>query len=200
MKTVAAFDFDGTLTYRDTLFPFLVKHIGLVRFVCAVCLASPYLLLYAIGRISNETAKQRLIYFALRGENSASMRKDAVKWVKTLHVRPEMLERVKWHRSNGHLCVLISASVDVYVEAAACHLEFDSVACTGLSVDHDGLLTGLFSTPNCWGDQKVQRLQKIVGPLEQVILYAYGDSAGDLAMLSAAKYAWMKGEPISPSR
>lgn len=196
MKTVAAFDFDGTITFRDTLLPFLLRFVGLRRLIYSIARASPLLVLYLIGKISNEQAKERLIFFALRGKRVEIIRGNVVEWVKTIRMRPEMLERIRWHKSNGHYCVLVSASVDVYVEEMANYLNFNDFACTGLSVDNKGLLTGFFSTPNCWGEQKVHRLQEIVGPLDQVMLYAYGDSAGDLPMLRVAQYAWMRGKVV----
>lgn len=196
MNTVAAFDFDGTLTLHDTLIPFLIKTTGYWGLGQALIKSTPSLTMFALNIISNERAKQQLIEKSLKGKDANLLRQLAIDWVPSIPIRPEMLERLKWHKNQNHKCVLVSASVDLYVEEAARYLGFDHVACTRLSTSNSGVLTGYLSTPNCWGEQKVIRLQELVGPLEQVTLFAYGDSAGDIPMLRAAQYAWMNGKPF----
>lgn len=199
-KTVAAFDFDGTLTHRDTLIPFLARAAGMAGLCRALVASSPALARYAFGRMSNEAAKERLIACALQGQKAEPLRAMAVEWAPSIRLREKTLERLRWHQQSGHICVLVSASVDIYIEQAAKQLGFDAVACTRLEINEDGYLTGRFATPNCWGDQKVIRLRDLLGPLEQIELYAYGDSSGDLPMLKAASHAWMNGVPLNQTR
>ena len=40
-RSIAAFDFDGTLTRRDTVFPFLVRYYGPTKVVRALARAAP---------------------------------------------------------------------------------------------------------------------------------------------------------------
>lgn len=195
MKTVAAFDFDGTITYRDTLIPFLRRSCGFGGLGLAIARSSRELALFALGRMSNEAAKQRLIGAALAGKDKAVLQGIAKDWIAGIPLRPDVLERLKWHKQAGHHCIMVSASPDVYLEAMASRLGFDALVCTQLEVGQTGLLTGRFATPNCWGSEKVRRLQEQVGPLDQIELHAYGDSAGDYAMLEAADHAWFKGKP-----
>lgn len=195
MKKVAAFDFDGTLTYRDTLIPFLRTVLGVAGLALALVRSFRALAMYAFGRLSNEVAKQSLIKSALRGRGQTALRSIAKDWMVSISFRQEMLDRLKWHREMGHYCVMVSASPDIYLEEIASWLGFDELICTQLEVDQNGDLTGSFATPNCWGGEKVRRLVASIGPLEQVELYAYGDSAGDFPMLDAANHARLKNRP-----
>ncbi|GHD67422.1 HAD-IB family hydrolase [Jeongeupia chitinilytica] len=196
MMTVAAFDFDGTLTRRDTLLPFILNVIGIKGFAKALFLAFPSLLLYSVGALSNERAKEQLVKHALAGRCRASLRHRIARWLPSVAMNLATLEKLKWHQEAGHYCVLISASLNVYLEEFAQRLGFDALICTGLEEDEYGVLTGKFSTPNCWGAEKVRRLSKEIGILSNVELYAYGDSRGDAELLESAQYAWLKGEKI----
>ena len=50
-------------------------------------------------------------------------------------------------------------------------------------------LTGRLVGKNCWGPEKVARLEACVGALSSVCLYAYGDTRGDRELLAAATYS-----------
>ncbi|NMU89196.1 HAD family hydrolase [Achromobacter ruhlandii] len=195
VRIVAAFDFDGTLTYRDTLIPFLWQVLGGFRLGLAFLASARELAMYALGRISNEEAKQRLIEAALKGKSRTALQRTAKDWIADIPLRQHMLERLKWHQESGHYCVMVSASPDVYLEEMAKRLGFDALICTQLQVEAEGTLSGRFDTPNCWGKEKVRRLEEQLGPLDLIDLYAYGDSSGDFDMLDAARHAWFKGKP-----
>ena len=64
-------------------------------------------------------------------------------------------------------------------------LGFDTVLGTRLEF-RDGLATGRFDGLPCWGDEKLLRVQEVLGPGEEII-HAYGDSRGDRALLRAAR-------------
>ena len=58
--TIAAFDFDGTITTKDTLFDFVKFHVGSKNFYKGLIFLSPILILYKLGFIRNDIAKQKL--------------------------------------------------------------------------------------------------------------------------------------------
>ncbi|MDP1566800.1 MAG: haloacid dehalogenase-like hydrolase, partial [Polaromonas sp.] len=70
---VAAFDFDGTLTRRDTLLPYLWRGLGWPRFMWALLLSGPWLAAYALRLMSNHRAKARLLRVALGGRADAEI-------------------------------------------------------------------------------------------------------------------------------
>jgi phosphatidylglycerophosphatase C len=196
--TVAAFDFDGTLTRGGSVIPFLVRVRGPVPVTLAVLRGLPRLVRAAIvgGRVADD-AKQALFARLLSGlsedrvdEVAAAFAADHVR----RRARPEMRRLVDWHRSLGHRIVVVSASPECYVKVAAALLGADAALATRLQVG-GGLLTGQYEGQNCRGAQKYARLigwmrtEGMLGPgSAQPVLWAYGNSRGDLRLLEAADH------------
>jgi phosphatidylglycerophosphatase C len=200
--TIAAFDFDGTLTRRDTLLPYLWRSLGWPGFLLAVFKSSPWLAAYALRLTSNHKAKARLLHVSLGGRSEVEIARwtaDFVARYLPQQWRAEALAQLAQHQQLGHCCVLVSASPGIYLHAVGQALGLDAVICTELQVQ-GGVLTGRMATPNCYGEEKVRRLQawlaKRGGPPQALTtLHAYGDSRGDLALLGLADYAFYKGRP-----
>lgn len=197
---VAAFDFDGTLTRRDTLLPYLRRGLGWPRFLLALLRSSPWLAAYACGLTSNHIAKARLLQASLGGRTE----QEGVQWAADFVAnylprqwQQETLAQLAQHRKLGHCCVIVSASPGIYLHRVGDVLGMDAVICTELEVQR-GTLTGRLSTPNCHGEEKVRRLQAWLAgradPGAQITLHAYGDSRGDVPLLNLADYAWYKGQ------
>lgn len=201
---IAAFDFDGTLTRRDTLLPFLARGLGWPRFLLLLLRTSPWLLAFALRLVSNDVAKQKLFLAAFKGRSLAQIKAWTAAWL--AHELPGQLqdwtmERLAWHRQQCHCCVMVSASPDIYLAAVAEKLGFDGLVCTEMAVE-GGQLSGLMRTPNCHGEQKVFRLkswlaQRFGSEAGDLTLYAYGDTPGDWPMLRMAAHAWYRGQPWS---
>lgn len=196
-RVIAAFDFDGTLTRRDTFVPFLA-HLSWARLLGALVAAAPALAGFALRLRSNEHAKAALCRAALKGRSRAELARIARAWVRTIPLRPALVERLRWHQQRGDHCVLVSASPDIYLEEVSRHLGFDDLICTRMSIDGQGKLTGDLDGANCWGPEKMRRLAERFGPLGRYELYAYGDSRGDQWMIDAAQHAWYRGQAVKP--
>jgi phosphatidylglycerophosphatase C len=137
-RKVAAFDFDGTISERDSLGPFLKIVCGRVALYRELALRSPVLAAAAVGLADRDAEKERLVGKLLAGWPAEPVREAGVKYAKQLAsgdgLRPEMLEKLDWHRSRGHEIVIVSASLDVYLEPIAPLLGVDHVLCTKLGV------------------------------------------------------------------
>jgi len=195
---VAAFDFDGTITYRDTLFDFLWQLAGPFQFVRKSLPLLPTLLGYALKLIPNSVAKEKVFIGFLGGMPSEELAKAATSFASRRiprMVRANALERLAWHRQQGHRCVVVSASMEDYVSPWALAAGFDDVIATRLQRDYDGKLTGCYDGKNCYGPEKVRRLQELLGGVQGVELYAYGDSGGDRELLALADHAYYKKIP-----
>ncbi len=199
---IAAFDFDGTLTQRDTLMPFLARGLGWPRFLLALLLCLPWLVAFALRLIPNHVAKQKLMQATLQNKTTAEMDDWTNRWLANDfpgQLQGWTMARLAEHRSQGHLCVMVSASPDIYLKRVARDLGFDALLCTEMAVV-DGRLSGQMKTPNCHGEQKVLRLKAWM--LERFglsssaqVAYAYGDTSGDKPMLRLAAHAFYRGKP-----
>ena len=205
---VAAFDFDGTLTRRDTLLPFLVRGLGWPRFLLALLACAPWLAGYALRLVRNDVAKARLLRATLAGRSLEEMQAWTTEWLAKDfdgQLREWTMARLAWHKAEGHCCVIVSASPDVYLKRVAAQLGFDGLVCTQMGVN-GGRLTGAMQTPNCHGEQKMLRLSAwLTGrfgepALASLTLYAYGDTSGDKPMLRMARHAWYRSKPWSTEK
>lgn len=193
-RAVAAFDFDGTLSRRDTMVPFLVRIAGWPGLVAAV------------ARTLRRTRRRDEVKVAVVGELVRDMPADDLAahgraYAATLPavLRPEMLERLAWHRSEGHTVVLVSAGLEVYLRPLAETLGIDDVLGVALLADGTGRVTGSVDGGiNNRGPQKVARLRAWLddryGPNATVELWAYGDSSGDEELLAYADHPTWVGK------
>jgi len=192
---VATFDFDGTLTHRDTLFPFLRFVSGFLVFSNNLVRVVPSLCRYAIGNIDNQEAKETVLRRFISGKSRHELmglgKEFADKKISGM-VRMDGIERLRWHQRQGHICILVSASLDVYLEHWSRSLNFDGLACSRLDYDAKGRATGALRGKNCHGAEKLTRLQELIDDDEVTELYAYGDSRGDRELLAAADHAYFR--------
>jgi phosphatidylglycerophosphatase C len=188
VRTVAAFDFDGTIIRGDSFIPFLMLVAGRARVAAEVARLGPAIAWAAAGRGERDMVKATLVGRVFRGVPADRVaqagRAYAAELVKR-RARPEMVERVRWHRDSGHELVLVSASLTAYLDPLGELLGFDQVFATRLAVGDDGRLTGELLGANVRGAEKAARITAWLAG-EDCELWAYGDSAGDHAMLSIA--------------
>ena len=67
MKRIAAFDFDGTITRKDTLIEFLRFSGGSVRLYAVFALYSPLLVLMKLKLYSNHKTKEKIFAHYFKG-------------------------------------------------------------------------------------------------------------------------------------
>jgi phosphatidylglycerophosphatase C len=193
--TVAAFDFDGTLTSGGSVLPFLVRVRGAGTVAVAVLGDLPRLAHAAlVGGTASDDAKEALFMRLLAGVPVAQLDRIGAQFAEThlgRRLRPDTRERLEWHRKQGHHVVVVSASPECYVRPAAALLGADAALATRLAVGGD-LLTGRYEGKNCRGAEKYARLMGWIraqglGP-SQPLLWAYGNSRGDRRLLDAADH------------
>jgi len=191
---VAAFDFDRTLARRDTLVPFLRHACGTPRVAAATARS-------ALRARNRDALKVGAIGHLFRGRPAAQVDELSRAYVPTLVelLRPELVERIGWHRAEGHAVVIVSASLGVYLRPLANHLGLDAALAVELVTGADGVLTGaVVGDLNTRGPEKVARLRAWAGQRfgagEPFELWAYGDSSGDEDMLALADHpTWVGG-------
>jgi phosphatidylglycerophosphatase C len=200
-RVVAAFDFDKTVSTRDNVLPFLRAAVGTRRLVWALTRTSPRLVAAALDDDKRNAAKAALIRRTLAGFDLSRLTEVASTFADDVidrHLRADVVERVEWHRRQGHELVLVSASLATYLDLIGKLLGFDAVLATELAVDDGGRLTGELAQPNVRGPEKVRRLDEWLAVTaaddRPVFVWAYGDSSGDRELLARAD------QPISVGR
>ena len=189
-RQVAAFDFDGTLARRDTLMRFLAKAAGVRRLgVSLAAQAKTY-------RADRDAAKVDTLRRLLSGADESRLTQLGRDYAVGLHhlLRPEMAERVRWHRAEGHELVIVSASLGYYLRPLAETLGFDHVIAVELEVGEDGRLTGELVGANVRGPEKARRLTEWFDGHTPDELWAYGDSSGDDELLAMADHSLWLGK------
>lgn len=197
---VAAFDFDRTLTARDTLLPFLGHLVGYRRLATALTAqARRY-------RRDSDAAKLdvlRRLTTGLDAEEFAAAGRD---YAAGLHhrLRPDTMARLRWHRSRGHRLVIVSASLATYLRPFGQMLGLDEVIAVELDVDATrGALTGeVAGGVNVRGMEKARRLgawlSETLPPGTAPEIWAYGDSSGDDELLAMADHPTLvTRDPVS---
>lgn len=190
-RPIAYFDFDGTLTRGDTLMPFIKYVVGKPIYYAKLAIVSPVLFAYAIKLLRNDVAKQFVLKKYLAGYRSDELAEYGKRFSEEVipgMLRPEGMARLKWHQKQGHDCVLVSASIDLYLTAWANSEQFSYVICTTLEQSEEGHISGNIQNQNCYGQEKKRRIYEWQAKKNPTETYAYGDTSGDLPMLHAVKY------------
>lgn len=189
LPTVAAFDFDCTLTHCDTLLPFLYFREGKMQTRWKLFKLTPSFVLFFLNLLSRKQVKESILTAFFRGVPRSLLEEEgalfAARQLNQL-LRKEAMERLAWHQAQGHRCILISASIETYLAPWAKAHGFETALCSRLAYDPLGRATGLLEGQNCWGEEKRRRLIAYLGERSGYRLYAYGDSRGDRELLACA--------------
>jgi len=199
-KVVAAFDFDGTISYCDTLIPFLWTITGSLQTGKNLFNDIPFFVSYRLGKKTRQETKEKILTRFLKDKLFTEIQEKgerfSARFLPKL-LRHNALNRLNWHRSLGHNLVLVSANLETYLKPWALKNGFDHLIASKLEVSPEGLVTGKLQGKNCWGSEKTRRLLELLGPKENFSLYAYGDSRGDLELLQLADYPFYRTFPKS---
>lgn len=190
MKRYALFDFDGTITTKDTLFDFIRFTYGKIGLVKCLLKNAWNLTLYAVKLRSNERAKEILLATMIKGTGIAVFQglceRYSMERVPQI-IKEKTKETIEKHRSANETLLIVSASPENWIRPWAMKNGFTEVIATKLE-EKDGVLTGKFASHNCYGEEKVNRLMHFFTDRKQVYITAYGDSSGDKPMLNYANH------------
>ena len=189
-KTIAAFDFDGTLTTKDTFLEFIRFAKGNAKAYFGFLLYAPMIALIYMRIMDNSRCKEILLSYFFKGMPYETFKelgsKFASRYAKIQNPATNVI--LRQHLDRGDKVYIVSASIDDWVRPIGMSLGVSDVLCTKMAVDAAGRLTGRFSTPNCYGKEKVRRLSAAEPDRVSYTLYAYGDSKGDDALLAFADH------------
>ncbi|MEO6339904.1 MAG: HAD-IB family hydrolase [Caulobacteraceae bacterium] len=198
-EPVVAFDFDGTLTIRDSFSSFLKWRAGRRGWLVGCLRLAPAALAYAFhrdrGRIKAAAVKE-----FLRGVTRTQLEADARTFAETYSrslLRPDAVLTWKRWRNEPVRLGIVTASPEIVVAPFARGLGADYLIGTTLAFDAQDRVIGGYTSPNCRGPEKVVRLKQAFGP-DFELRAAYGDTTGDREMIAMAQitgYRVFKGKP-----
>lgn len=185
---VAVFDVDGTLLRGDCLWLAAHRALPPLGQIKAVLVCLPWWMGWQLRLLSTGRFKQQAIaaFGVCRAVNRAHAqgRSDWLLPELQNQLRPEALQRLRWHQRRGDRVLLCSASPRLLLQPLADWLGVE-LLCTELEGEEGDWQPALRGA-NCKGPEKVRRLAEVLGPLEELKIEAYGDSKGDREMLQAA--------------
>lgn len=201
---VALFDLDGTLTWHDTLLPYVLgfavlRPTRLLRLWSAPLAAAAY-----VGSNGNRgLLKSRLIRAVMGDEERSTIEAWSQTYVAGLDrraYRPAALEVLEAHRAAGDHLVLLSASPDLYVPLIGQRFGFERTLCTEVQWQKarapaqarespSDRLDGRLRTPNRRGEEKCKCLAWLRTQYPNMPVVAYGNSYSDLPHLRQADRA-----------
>ena len=188
-STVAIFDLDGTLTWRDTLVPFLVGYlVAHPARLGRLWRLLPALAAYAFGRGGRGTLKAQLIHMVLGADSRAAIDGWATRFVAAMPARgffrPQARAVLEEHLQGGDLVILLSASPDIYVPYVGRLLGCERTICTEVNW-RDERLDGTLRSANRRGAEKLRVIESLRREHPQRRFVAYGNSSSDLEHLCA---------------
>lgn len=191
-KKLWLFDFDGTVTTTDTLLAFIRYACGTVHFLAGFALFSPLLVLMKLHLYPNYRAKQRLFAWFFKGMADADFdaRCRAFAADSKHLLRPETVRFMRRCMNNGGQLCIVSASIDNWVRPFFRDIAGGTqhpLIVIGTQIEiKDGVLTGRFLTDNCYGAEKVRRVETLFPDRNDYYITAFGDSRGDKELLDYA--------------
>lgn len=198
MTNLALFDFDGTITSEDTFTPFIFYAVEPRRLCVGKVVLSPLVALYRLGILSASAMRRSIVRFGFRGRRADDVRAAGREYSRSrlaLVTRAKALARIHWHQAQGDEVVVVSASLDVYLRDWCAQLGVQLI-CTELE-EANGVLTGRYLNGDCSGPEKARRIEQRYDLKQYGIVYAYGDTAEDEAMLRLADERYYRSPEIA---
>jgi HAD superfamily hydrolase (TIGR01490 family) len=190
---IAFFDFDGTITKQDSFIMFLRYCFGDTKFLLGILILFPKIIAYKLKLLSNQNIKTSVLNYFFKNMSAKEFKKKSKSFslekIKLI-VREKALNKINWHKQNGDLIVIVSASIDYWLEPW-CTKNGISLIATQIEIKNNKL-TGNLIGNNCFGPEKVARIKLLYNLEDYDYIYAYGDTKGDREMLKIATESFYK--------
>jgi len=172
-RKLIVFDFDKTLTWRDTNLGFFrfagkLKAFYPIRFILYI----GFVVLRKIKLISNLKLKNLGLLLFIGNLSKERIVEISEAYSKTIKLKDEVMEAYNDHKKEGNEIIIISASVDSYVRPL-----FPEVKVFGSVIEHKGKKPYLAT--HCYCEAKVKILaEQDVSVIDEL----YTDNISDLPM------------------
>ncbi|HEY3405715.1 MAG TPA: HAD family hydrolase [Ohtaekwangia sp.] len=183
-RNLALFDFDGTITRKDTFLVFIRYCVGDTRYAMGFLVLSPVLVMYKLKLIPNWRAKEIVFSYFFKGVSDEQFKT----WGKAFAekvipglIRPSALKAIQDHRAKSDRVIVVTASSSAWIKGWTDSLGLELLA-TEWAIDKDGI-TGRLTGKNCYGMEKRNRIVNHLDLKEYPVISVYGDTSGDKEML-----------------
>ncbi len=183
MKKLYCFDFDGTITKKDTMFSFL-KFYNKRKFYLNFIKHLPFFIMLKLNLAEAERVKKNFVSSILKGEKEKNIQQKAASFFEENYpsiLREKALNFIQNIDRNNSECYLVTASLDIWVKPFSEKLNLKLLS-TQAKFEH-GIYIGEFATKNCNGIEKVNRIKEVIKKQSFNKIIAFGDTSGDKEML-----------------
>lgn len=188
MKTLALFDFDGTLYKKDSLLEFTKFSKGNVTFFKGMLALLPWLIGLKVGILHNEKAKKKFITHFFKDmnlEEFAAVSKEFALQKIEENLHPILFQKLKNHVKANHTIYIVTASFQEWIAPWSSKFNIEVIG-TKIEIKNEKL-TGGFASKNCFGMEKVNRIKEVLNLNDFDIIHVYGSGKGDREMLQLSK-------------
>lgn len=193
MAGIAFFDFDGTITVKDTMVELIKFHYGKFRLYLGLTMLSYWILAMKLKVVSHQKAKEKMLSWFFEGFSETDFSKVCHSFLKKklpALINKRAMKKIEEHKANGDEIVVVSASAANWIKGWCDEYGLKCIA-TQLEIQ-DGKITGRLAGINCNYNEKASRIIKEYDLNNYSSVYCYGDSHGDKAMLKLATKAFYK--------
>jgi phosphatidylglycerophosphatase C len=192
-KSIAFFDFDGTITFKDTLLEIIKFRHGSSGLYMGMLRISPWLVAMKLKLISNQTAKEKLLAHFFKNTPVADFQKDCDAFINakiSSLIRPGALEQIQKYNATGTQVVIVSASPQNWLMGWC---KANNLHCIATILEtKNNIITGKIEGLNCYGEEKVRRIKALYNLADYSEIHCYGDTNGDKPMLALGTAAYYK--------
>ena len=191
---LALFDFDGTISNKDSFVEFMKFTHGKPVFMFRMAMGFLTFAGWKLGLVKSHYTKVKALRSFYRGwteERMADARRRFTKDIIPTILFPKAIAKINWHREQGHRIIVVTASCDAWLGDWAADMGLE-ILCTEMELKN-GVYTGELSKPNCRGKEKVNRVKQHLNLEDHSEIYAYGNDHGDNQMLAIATHPHFRG-------
>ncbi len=191
MKPAVVFvDFDGTLYKGDSMLDFLKYTVGAPKMWLIFLLYMPaYLISSDKGKVKEKWLKscwKTISEEHLKGKaQTFSLEMDS-------KLFPTMMRRMNWHQQEGHTMILLSASLDLWLEPWCTKHGYKLISTQALF--RNNRFMGFRDNLNVKGELKLTLAKKQYS-FKENYTYAYGNEPSDQFIVNAADKGYLLKHP-----
>ncbi|MFZ4796067.1 MAG: HAD-IB family phosphatase [Bacteroidia bacterium] len=188
-KGVAFFDFDGTITFKDSFMEFVKYSNGSFKLVLCIFWNAPFIVFFYLKLYSNHQLKERFFSFFFKNSLETEIIAKGVLFSKNQLSKicfPSAMRLIQWHKAQNHDVYILTASSNIWLKdwcktnnLILIGTEFETI---------NGLYSGKIAGKNCHGQEKLNRIKALLNQYNNDETYGYGNEKSDRFYLNKMRF------------